>query len=526
MKRTSKWQIILSILLLTAVLFSFATANADAAGGRLSITSTSKQAVPGEKVTVYVKLDSNPGIIDLSVAVTYGSNLTLISASDGKLLPGYMPSGTLTQNPYKMGWQDSVSSENYTNTGTLATLVFAVSENAQPGDVLNISIAPDSSLDFELNNVSFVGSSSTIDVVLPSHEHVWDSGTTTPATCTKDGKTVYKCTVAKCTETKTEPISATGHKWNSGTVTTQSTCTKDGVKTIKCTNSNCTETKTEPIPATGHKWNSGTVTTQPTCTKDGVKTINCTNSNCTETKTEPISATGHKWSDWTQDSSKDTHTRSCQSAGCTASETTPCTVSTANCKDKAKCKVCGKEYGALDSNNHADLEHFPAKAATKFADGNIEYWYCSGCGKYYSDSAAKQDIVKSDTVVAKLPGSESAPSHAYYSVNFVTNGGNSLSSITVREGTVINLNNYMPARDGYSFVGWYSDSALKNRVYSITIDDDTTVYAGWMRMNPNVPATGDNTHSTPWLMLFVISGAAIIGIAALAGKHKDERNAR
>ena len=39
-----------------------------------------------------------------------------------------------------------------------------------------------------------------------------------------------------------------------------------------------------------------------------------------------------------------------------------------------------------DETNHTDLEHFPSKAATCTEKGNIEYWYCSGCDNYYSDS--------------------------------------------------------------------------------------------------------------------------------------------
>ena len=73
------------------------------------------------------------------------------------------------------------------------------------------------------------------------------------------------------------------------------------------------------------------------------------------------------------------------------------------CRDKAVCEVCGKSYGKLDPKNHTDLKHFPAKAATEDADGNIEYWYCSGCNKYYSDKDGTKEIAKADTVTAKLP---------------------------------------------------------------------------------------------------------------------------
>ena len=77
----------------------------------------------------------------------------------------------------------------------------------------------------------------------------------------------------------------------------------------------------------------------------------------------------------------------------------------ATCTEKAVCEVCGKPYGELDPKNHTDLMHIPAKAATEDSDGNIEHWYCSGCGKYYSDKDGTKEIAKADTVTAKLPKS-------------------------------------------------------------------------------------------------------------------------
>ena len=76
---------------------------------------------------------------------------------------------------------------------------------------------------------------------------------------------------------------------------------------------------------------------------------------------------------------------------------------TATCTDKAVCEACGKAYGEPDPKNHTDLKHIPAKAATEDAEGNIEYWYCEGCGKYYSDKDGTKEIKKADTVTAKLP---------------------------------------------------------------------------------------------------------------------------
>ena len=60
-----------------------------------------------------------------------------------------------------------------------------------------------------------------------------------------------------------------------------------------------------------------------------------------------------------------------------------------------------------DKTKHTDLKHFPSKAATCTEKGNIEYWYCSGCDNYYSDSAG---TVK--TSAAKV--STSKNDHDYY----------------------------------------------------------------------------------------------------------------
>ena len=82
---------------------------------------------------------------------------------------------------------------------------------------------------------------------------------------------------------------------------------------------------------------------------------------------------------------------------------------TATCTEKAVCEVCGKAYGDLDGNHHANLKHIDAKAATKTAGGNIEYWYCEDCGKYFADAAATKEIKQADTVTAKLSGAAKSP---------------------------------------------------------------------------------------------------------------------
>lgn len=117
---------------------------------------------------------------------------------------------------------------------------------------------------------------------------------------------------------------------------------------------------------------------------------------------------GHTFGEWASNGDG-THSRECTVDGCKGVETMACSGGKATCTEKAVCEYCGKAYGKTDSNNHTDLKHIDAKAATKTAEGNIEYWYCGGCDKYYSDKDGINEIKKADTVTAKLPGNPKSP---------------------------------------------------------------------------------------------------------------------
>ena len=97
-------------------------------------------------------------------------------------------------------------------------------------------------------------------------------------------------------------------------------------------------------------------------------------------------ATGHSWkSEWTSDATH--HWHECANDNCDVTNNSgkngyaEHTGGKATCKDKAVCEICKESYGSLDPNNHANLKHIDAKAATKTSEGNIEYWYCDGCNK-------------------------------------------------------------------------------------------------------------------------------------------------
>ena len=120
---------------------------------------------------------------------------------------------------------------------------------------------------------------------------------------------------------------------------------------------------------------------------------------------------GHTFGAWASNGDG-THTRKCAVDGCTGLETQDCAGGKATCTEKAVCETCGKAYGGINANNHTNLRHIPAKAATRDAEGNTEYWYCDGCDRYYGDAAATGLITKADTVTEKLPDESKSPQTA------------------------------------------------------------------------------------------------------------------
>ena len=78
---------------------------------------------------------------------------------------------------------------------------------------------------------------------------------------------------------------------------------------------------------------------------------------------------------------------------------------TATCVTAAVCSDCGQSYGMPDTANHTAVTAVAEKPATCTAEGNIAYWHCEDCGKYFSDAACTEEITQADTVLAVAPHS-------------------------------------------------------------------------------------------------------------------------
>ena len=82
------------------------------------------------------------------------------------------------------------------------------------------------------------------------------------------------------------------------------------------------------------------------------------------------------------------------------------------------------------------------------------------------------------------------PPVTYYTLRFETGGGSDIPSVREAYNTYIDLTKYVPTRRGHTFIGWYSERSLKNKVSGVYLTKDMTVYAGW-RVDEN-PGTGAN----------------------------------
>ena len=68
-----------------------------------------------------------------------------------------------------------------------------------------------------------------------------------------------------------------------------------------------------------------------------------------------------------------------------------------------------------------------------------------------------------------------------YTVTFNSNGGSNVITQTVNGGGLAIIPNN-PTKDGYTFAGWYKDSALTSEFnFNTPITANTTLYAKWQK---------------------------------------------
>ena len=426
--------------------------------------------------------------------------------------------------------------------------------------------------------------------------HTWDSGTITTAhTCTKAGEKTYSCT--KCGATKIESIPATGHSWKSD-------WTSDATHHWhECANESCDVT--DNAGKKGYAEHSGgkaTCTEKAKCTVCGVKygAIDSANHTGTEQWTQTatthekkwsccgtvnIPSENHEWADGVcsecgyvclhEDADKN---HICDICGKTTSEHKDAdnnhicdycnkkisdhSGGKATCIAKAVCEICKESYGSPDPNNHTDLKHIDAKGATAAEEGNIAYWYCDGCKKYFSDAAATKEITKAATVTAKLPPKITAGDGAT-----VTQGEKKELSFTSDasfadflrvelDGTALDEKNYTK-REGSTIITLNRDFvatlSVGEHTLAIVSKSGTATAKFTVKAKPTetatpqptvtpqptaqptqtaqpqptvqpvspIPRTGDTANPALWFALLIVSGSALAAIFVL--RRKDNR---
>ena len=154
-------------------------------------------------------------------------------------------------------------------------------------------------------------------------------------------------------------------------------------------------------------------------------------------------------------------------------------------EDEAGTKPLTDKDVVIPATGHK-LKKVEAKAPTQTEEGNIEYWYCEKCDKYFSDKDATAEIRKEDTVIPQLKEEKHTLTIAVEKVNGAVPGEvqyagkpyemlEGLQNGETRELTAV-------AKPGYQFKEWKindaSVSAPKKATTTVTMGDkDATITA-------------------------------------------------
>ena len=94
---------------------------------------------------------------------------------------------------------------------------------------------------------------------------------------------------------------------------------------------------------------------------------------------------------------------------------------------------------------------------------------------------ASGSIIKNNTAAATFTNTRNSSSSHHstrYTLHYESNGGTAYKDERYSSGTKVTLDK-TPTRESYTFTGWYADKALTQKITSVTMNGDKTVYAGW-----------------------------------------------
>lgn len=173
------------------------------------------------------------------------------------------------------------AAEQPAKTGSQSVASSGSSQQSQPSKAESSSGSTSGKSSTGGNQQSVSGKTSGGDT--PAHKHSYKKTVLAQPTCTSAGKAKYTCS---CGDSYEETINSLGHDWKTQNIAP--TCEGDGWNGKVC--SRCGEKQGSVVSATGHKWDWGTITQPATCSQDGVSVHTC--SACGATYDEVIPCTG------------------------------------------------------------------------------------------------------------------------------------------------------------------------------------------------------------------------------------------
>ncbi len=126
-------------------------------------------------------------------------------------------------------------------------------------------------------------------------------------------------------------------------------------------------------------------------------------------------------------------------------------------------------------------------------------WTSSNGGSFADASSASTTFTmpaNDTTITANWKKKSSGGSVFFWDLKFDTNGGSKIDTVTEWEYSTIDLDEYVPEKEGYKFVGWYADEDLTKKIDEVYLTQDTTVYAKWEKIAEEVSEEPEEVEET------------------------------
>ena len=251
-----------------------------------------------QTVEVPIRIGANPGIVSAQVEIGYDAEyFTLTEVRDGQALGTATHTDKLTNNPYKLSWENDTAQTDFAVTdAVVATLVFSVDAQT-PVDTYTVSVHPvsDNTINAALEYVPFTGANGTITVACAQHNWALDHYTAPEPDCTTGSKGVFVCSV--CGAEEEQDIDPLGHDYQAGTVV-PATCAEQGYTIYVCSHDASHTEKRDytAIDSDNHDFQAGTIV-PGTCTEQGYTIYVCShNASHTEKRDyTPIDPDNHDY---------------------------------------------------------------------------------------------------------------------------------------------------------------------------------------------------------------------------------------